>query len=45
MLYNNADGSGGIYVILRDYTGFLTMADFLDWEHNAIDNFTVHEIV
>ena len=39
VLYNNAEGNGGIYAILRDYTGTLTAADFV-----AVDGFTVHTI-
>ena len=45
VLYNNAEGNGGIYAILRDYTGTLTADDFGDSNGNAIDGFTVHEIV
>ena len=44
MLYDNADGNGGIHAILRNYTGTLTASDFVDYDGNAIDGFTVHTI-
>ena len=44
VLYNNAEDEGGIHAILRDYSGTLTASDFVNWNGNAIDDFTVNTI-
>jgi len=49
VLYNNAEGrvdvrGGGIYAILRDYTGTLAAVDFVDGNEDVINGFTVTTI-